>query len=74
MRGAKKELGKNKGELKVISKLFVEQTPDGGVAKKPREVLRGIQPALGFKIKVVNCCGRSLEANSPLILYRMQQV
>ena len=72
MRGAKKELGKNKEELKVISELFVEQTPDGGLAKKLREVQRGIQPALGFKIKVVNCCGRILGANSPLILYRME--
>ena len=33
--------------------LFLDQTPEGGLAKRMREVLRSMEPALGFRVKVV---------------------
>ena len=53
-------------ELKVKTVLFVEQTPEGGLAKRLRETLRCMEPALGFKIKVVERTGKSLGSQFPL--------
>ena len=47
-------------ELDVKTVLFLEQTPEGGLAKRMREVLRSMEPALGFRVKVVERTGQSL--------------
>ena len=47
-------------ELETKTILFVEQSPEGGLAKKMREVLRSMEPALGFRIKVVERTGQTL--------------
>ena len=46
--------------MKTKSVLFVEQTPDGSLAKRMREVLRAMEPALGFRVKVVERTGQTL--------------
>ena len=46
--------------------LFVEQTPDGKLASKLRELLTRLEPTLGFKIKVVEKIGASLRSKFPL--------
>ena len=50
--------GSSTGSQKTV--LFVEQSPEGGLARRIREVLRGMEPALGFKIKVVERTGQTL--------------
>ena len=46
--------------------LFVEQTPGGALASRLREVVTRLQPILGFKIKIVEKCGKPLKENFPL--------
>ena len=42
--------------------LFVEQTPYGELAKRVRELLQRLEPTLGFRLKVVERTGRSLQS------------
>ena len=57
----------NRGEeLKVKSILFVEQTPNGELAKRLRETLKSMEPTLGFRIKVVERAGQKLGSKFPL--------
>ena len=46
--------------------LFVEQTPGGELAARLRELLARLEPLLGFKIKVAERCGRTLQSHYPL--------
>ena len=48
-----KTKGGKKRELKVKTVLFVERTPDGGLARKLCDMLRRMDQALGFRIKIV---------------------
>ena len=57
---------KEEGEPKVKSILFVEQSPEGELAKRMREVLKSMEPTLGFKIKVVERGGQPLGSKFPL--------
>ena len=54
---------KDKGNslLRTRAVLFVEQSPHGELAKRMREQLRGLEPTIGFRIKVVERTGRSLK-------------
>ena len=52
--------------LKVRTILFVEQSPNGELAKRLRETLRGMEATLGFRVKVVERNGRSLGSKFPL--------
>ena len=47
--------------LKTRAVLFVEQTPQGELAKKMKEQLQGLEATLGFRIRVVERTGRSLK-------------
>ena len=53
-------------EPEVKSLLFVEQTPNGELARRLRETLRNMEPTLGFKIKVVERAGQKLGSKFPL--------
>ena len=44
------------------SVLFVEQTPDGELARRLREVLQRLSPVMGFAVKVVERNGRTLQS------------
>ena len=57
---------KLKRELKTKSVLFVEQSPGGELASKMREVLRGMEQTLGFKIKVAESAGKTLGSMFPI--------
>ena len=46
--------------------LFVDQTPGGELALRLRELLARIEDTIGFKVKVVERSGRSLQAMFPL--------
>ena len=46
--------------------LFVEQSPNGGLATCLRELLARLEPILGFKVKIVERCGTTLKGNFPL--------
>ena len=48
--------------LKTRAVLFVEQSPQGELAKRMRDQLRGLETTLGFRIKVVERTGRSLKS------------
>ena len=48
-----KEKEQQHRELCVKTVLFLEQTPEGGLSKMMREMLRSMEPALDFKVKVV---------------------
>ena len=49
-------------QLKTRAVLFLEQTPRGELAGKMREQLARLEPTLGFKIKVVERTGRSIQS------------
>ena len=53
-------------EYPIRSVLFVEQTPGGELASKLRELLARLEPLLGFRIKVAERCGRTLQSQFPL--------
>ena len=44
----------------------MEQSPGGELAQKMREMLRRIEPMLGFKVKVAERTGRALRSRFPL--------
>ena len=54
------------GPLKTRSVLFVDNTKDGGLARKLREVVERIQHILGYRIKVVERAGTPLKLHFPL--------
>ena len=39
-------------DLAVRTVLFVEQTPGGALARRMRELFRGLGTTLGFKVKI----------------------
>ena len=47
--------------LKTRAVLFVEQTPQGELAKKMKEQLQGLEATLGYRIRVVERTGESLK-------------
>ena len=47
----------NGSKLKTRSVLFVENTPGGELAGRIRELLRRLEPTIGFRIKVVEKAG-----------------
>ena len=58
----------NKGdkELKTSAVLFVENTKDGALARRLREVVERIQFIMGFRIKIVERAGTPLKLMFPL--------
>ena len=46
--------------------LFVEQTPNGELAARLRELLLRLEPTLGFTMKIVERTGASLRSQFPL--------
>ena len=57
-----------KGEaapLKTRAVLFVEQSPQGGLARMVKDKLSGLEPSLGFRVRVVERTGRSLVSLLP---------
>ena len=53
-------------EYPVRTVLFVEQTPRGELAAKMRELVSRLEPLLGFKIKIAERCGKTLQSQFPL--------
>ena len=53
-------------ELDIKSVLFVEQSPGGELATKMREVLKGMEQTLGFRVKVAERAGRPIGSMFPL--------
>ena len=53
-------------ELRNRSLIFVEQSPGGALAKTIRELLKKLEPTLGFGIKVVERSGQALGSKFPL--------
>ena len=53
-------------ELKTSAVLFVENTKDGALARKLRELVERIQYILGFRIKIVERAGTPLKMMFPL--------
>ena len=47
-------------ELKTRAVLFVEQTPNGELSKRIKELLQRLEPVLGYRLRVVERTGRSL--------------
>ena len=64
----KKEIQKTQEErsLRTRTVLFVENTKEGGLARKLREVVEKIQYILGYRIKVVERSGTPLKLLFPL--------
>ena len=60
-----KEKEQQHRELCVKTVLFLEQTPEGGLSRMMREMLRSMEPALGLKVKVVERTGQSLGSKCP---------
>ena len=46
--------------------LFVEQTNDGELASRLRELVRRLSPTIGFSIKIVERAGSPLRSRFPL--------
>ena len=61
--------GKNdshgKQNLKTRAVLFVEQTPNGELARQIKELLVRLEPIVGFKLRVVERTGRSIQSQLP---------
>ena len=47
--------------VKTRAVLFVDQSPQGELAKRLREQLSGLEPTLGYRVRVVERTGRSLQ-------------
>ena len=54
--------GRKMDNLKTRAVMFVEQTPMGELARRVKEQLQGLETTLGFKIKVVERTGKSLQS------------
>ena len=52
--------------MQARSVIFVDHTPGGELATRIRELLTRLEPLLGFKIKVVERCGKNLQSQFPL--------
>ena len=66
-RGRRKaKIGRTTQGAQVRTVLFVEQTEGGELAMRLRELLSRLEPLIGFKIKVVERCGKSLQSQFPL--------
>ena len=61
-KGAKKDRKKG-AEFQARTVLFVEQTPGGELAARLRELLARLEPMLGFKVKVAERCGRTIQSH-----------
>ena len=51
--------------LKTRAVLFVEQTPQGELARRIREQMTNLAPTLGFKVRIVERTGRNILTNFP---------
>ena len=51
---------KDGAQLKTRAALFVEQTPQGELARRLKEQLVTLEPLLGYKVRIVERTGRSL--------------
>ena len=68
-RGSQSKGKDNKGggaEVQARTVLFVEQTPGGELAARLRELLTRLEPLLGFKVKVAERWGRTIQSHFPL--------
>ena len=54
-------LKKGKKELSTAAVIFVDNTKDGELAKKMREVIEGLEDILGYKVKVLERSGTPLK-------------
>ena len=54
-----------KQELKTRAVLFLEQTPNGELARRVKELLVRLEQVLGFKLRVVERTGRSIQNQLP---------
>ena len=64
--GTKRKSGKSgrapsETSIRTRSVLFIPQTSGGELARRTREVLERLQPAMGYKVKVVERTGTSLQ-------------
>ena len=55
----------SKGSMEQKSVVFVEQTKDGEMGKRLREVITRLAPIMGFSIKVVERGGGTLKSRLP---------
>ena len=51
--------------IKTRAVLFVDQSPQGSLAKLVKDKLSGLEPSLGFRLRVVERTGRSLVSLLP---------
>ena len=58
--------GCERQEKTARSVIFVEHTPGGELATRIRELLRRLEHLIGFRIKVVERCGKTLQSQFPL--------
>ena len=66
-RGRRKaKIGRTTQGAQARTVLFVEQTEGGELAMRIRELVSRLEPLIGFKIKVVERCGKSLQSQFPL--------
>ena len=49
-------------QLKTRAPLFLEQTPNGELARGTKELLQRLEPILGYRIRVVEHTGTSLKS------------
>ena len=56
-----KKSGSSGATLKTRAVLFMEQTPGGELARRMREQLVSLEPTLGYKIRVVERTGQSIQ-------------
>ena len=49
-----------------VGVLFVEQTPMGELATRLKDLIKRLEPILGFSIKIVERTGQSLQSCFPL--------
>ena len=60
-KGVPGKMKKDVAALKTRAVLFLEQTPQGELARRIKEQLQNLEPTLGYRIKVVERSGKSLQ-------------
>ena len=65
--GGRKYPGASHGkqDLKTRAVLFIEQTPNGELVRQIKELLVRLEPVLGFRLRVVERTGRSIQSLLP---------
>ena len=56
------KLGSSGATLKTRAVIFLEQTPGGELARRVREQLVSLEPTLGYRLRVVERTGRSIQS------------